>query len=66
MWCGKRVWETYAVVMLDGFRDEGVDEERDFLFCWWHFSFFFLSLFSLLLGLVGFLVVVESWIIVVE
>ena len=45
--------------MLDGFGDEGVDEEGDFLFCWWHFGF----LLSLVLGLVGFLVVEESWVI---
>lgn len=26
--------------MLDGFGDEGVDEEGDFLIRWWHFDFF--------------------------
>lgn len=29
--------ETYAVVVLDRFGNEGVNEEGDFLFCWWHF-----------------------------
>lgn len=24
--------------MLEGFGDEGVDEEREFLFCGWHFG----------------------------
>lgn len=31
---------TDSVVVLDGFGDEGVDEEGDFLIRWWHFDFF--------------------------
>jgi hypothetical protein len=28
--------ETYAVVMLDGLGDEGVDEQGQLLLCWCH------------------------------
>ncbi len=34
---------TDSVVVLDGFGDEGVDEEGDFLIRWWHFEIFFKS-----------------------
>lgn len=34
-----REMRTYSVVMLDGFRDERMDEEGQLLFGGWHFRF---------------------------
>lgn len=37
----ERKGRTNPIVMLDGFRDEGVDEEGEFLLCGWHCYLFF-------------------------
>lgn len=55
--CGMR----YPVVVLEGFGDERVDEEGEFLFCGWHFEAIF---YYVAFGLEG-CVWVDGWLMLV-